>query len=243
MHRFFEDSSSIIEYKIYLNKSNSHHLSVLRITEDEEFEVVIDGFIYTAKISERNNNLIVCTVLSKRIGDNESKIKINLYQGLPKSDKLELIVQKCTELGVNSITPFVSSRTIVKWDSKKEIKKISRYNDISESAAKQSKRTLIPRVNESLSFNKMLSILKDKFVILAYENRGESLKDVLLNVKNDEINIIVGPEGGFSEDEIELFEGIEAKIINLGSRILRTETAAISLTAMVQYELGDINHK
>lgn len=243
MHRFFEDSSSIIGDKIYLNKNNSHHLSVLRITENEKFEVVIDGVVYNVSTIESDKNSVVCKIISKRNGENESNIKINLYQGLPKSDKLELIIQKCVELGVSSITPFISSRTIVKWDAKKEIKKLNRYNDISESASKQSKRTLIPKVNESLNFKEMLAILKDKFVILAYENRGESLKDILVNLNTDEINIIIGPEGGLSEEEVGLFEEIDAKIINLGNRILRTETAAISLTAMVQYEIGDINHK
>ncbi len=246
MYRFFENKSSIVEAedKIILSKENAHHITnVLRMKDDEDFEVVIDQKVYLVNICHRDKSFVEVLIKDSWMDKNESKIKIKLYQGLPKSDKLELIIQKCIELGVYEITPFISSRTIVKWDDKKEEKKLKRYEDIALAAAKQSKRGLIPRVNPVMNFNKLLESIKDDFTIIAYENSGESLREVLGGFQADSINIIVGPEGGFSEEEVRQIHMANAKIVNLGNRILRTETAAIALTAMVQYEIGDINEK
>lgn len=240
MFRFFEDETSLQENKIFLSDANLKHINVLRIEEDEEFEIVINGIVYLSKL-DNLDGMTIAKIISEKKDENESNIKINLYQGLPKSDKFEWIIQKSIELGVNEIIPFESQRTIVKWDSKKEKKKLLRYNEIAESAAKQSKRSVIPTVKSLHSFNEMLENLKDSYTILAYENRGKSLKEILQNDNPKEINIIIGPEGGFSEEEVLKFEEIGTNIVNLGNRILRTETAAIALTAMIQYELGDIN--
>lgn len=241
MHRFFEDSSSLLDGKIHLQDKNIKHFKVLRISEDEKFEIVIDDLVYIVKAILIDSKGVICEIVSKNKCVNESNIKINLYQGLPKSDKLELIIQKCTELGVNSIIPFNSSRTIVKWNDKKEEKKLRRYMEIAEAASKQSKRCIIPEIKESISFEKMCEELKDKTAIVAYENRGKSLKEVLNELKDDEINIIIGAEGGFSEEEINMLEDINSYVINLGNRILRTETAAISLVSLIQYDIGDMN--
>lgn len=241
MYRFFEEAISLSEDKIYFSKENSHHIHVLRIEDTEEFEVVIDGKVYLSKLIEANSKEAIGQVLGSKIDENESNIRINLYQGLPKSDKFEWIIQKATELGVSKIIPFSSSRTIVKWDEKKEKKKLKRYEDIALSAAKQSKRSVIPKIENLMTFKEMVNEIDDGLTILAYENRGKTLKDILKESNDDTINIIIGPEGGFSEEEVLAFENKGAKIVNLGNRILRTETAAISLIAMVQYELGDIN--
>lgn len=241
MHRFFENSENLVNDTIIISKENINHINVLRIDENEEFEVVIDGVLYLVKIKEIDKNHAICGILSQKIDENESNITINLFQGLPKSDKLELIIQKVVELGVNSITPFESSRTIVKWDQKKETKKMSRYVEIIESASKQSKRSKIASMNGLLSFNQLVENIKENFTIVAYENRGISLKETISKNESSIFNIVIGPEGGFSEDEIEKLENAGAHIVNLGNRILRTETAAIALSAMLQYEAGDIN--
>lgn len=241
MHRFFENSENLVNDTIIISKENINHINVLRIDENEEFEVVIDGVLYLVKIKEIDKNHAICGILSQKIDENESNITINLFQGLPKSDKLELIIQKVVELGVNSITPFESSRTIVKWDQKKETKKMSRYVEIIESASKQSKRSKIASMNGLLSFNQLVENIKENFTIVAYENRGISLKETISKNESSIFNIVVGPEGGFSEDEIEKLENAGAHIVNLGNRILRAETAAIALSAMLQYEAGDIN--
>lgn len=239
MYRFFEEKENILDEKIYLSKENLHHMNVLRIEEDEQFEIVSEGVVYEVVIDTENSD--TAKILNTKEDENESNIRINLFQGLPKQDKFEWIVQKTTELGVTTITPFSSSRTIVKWDEKKEKKKLLRYQGIAKSAAKQSKRSIIPTVEALISFNDMIDLLKDKLTILAYENRGYTLRKVLEENKVDEINIIIGPEGGFSEEEVKLFEESGAYIVNIGNRILRTETAAIALTTMIQYECGDIN--
>ena len=240
MFRFFEQASSLQDNKIFLSEDNLKHINVLRIEEDEDIEIVIEGIVYLAKLYN-NKGTTFANIISKKTDANESNIKINLYQAIPKSDKFEWIIQKSIELGINEIIPFESQRTIVKWDNKKEKKKLERYNEIAKSAAKQSKRSYIPNVKSLKSFNEVLEELKGKHIILAYENRGKSLKNILQNCQAEEINIIIGPEGGFSEDEVKNFENIEANIVNLGNRILRSETAAIALCAMIQYELGDIN--
>lgn len=241
MYRFFEEKNSKIDNEIILNSDNLKHLEVLRIGLNEEFEVVIDGLVYLVKIKEKFKDFAKLYIISEYNENHESNILINLYQGLPKSDKFEWIVQKSVELGVNKIIPFTSSRTIVKWDEKKSNKKIERYNEIVKSASKQSKRTSIPKVESLISFKDMLKNLRNKFIIFAYEGDGDSLRYVLTKNKVSEVNIIVGPEGGFSKEEVDEFIEIGANIVSLGNRILRTETAAIALTAMIQYELGDIN--
>ncbi|QUY65153.1 16S rRNA (uracil(1498)-N(3))-methyltransferase [Helcococcus kunzii] len=243
MHRFFEKSENLLNDKIFLSKDNIKHLNVLRIEENEEFEIVIDGVVFLVKLSERDRDYIDCDIISQKFDENESNITINLYQGLPKSDKLEMIIQKSVELGVNSIIPFESSRTIVKWDAKKEAKKIKRYEEIIESASKQSKRSVFASMNSLISFNQLLEKTKENFTIVAYENRGISLKETIHKNDTSIFNIVIGPEGGFSEDEISQLEEAGAYIVNLGNRILRTETAAIALSSMIQFEAGDINQK
>lgn len=240
MYRFFEDISARNGDYIYLSNKNSHHLfKVLRVEEDEKFEIVIDGniFMVLADMEEIGK----CKIIGEH-KDTDMKVYIHLYQGLPKSDKLELIIQKTCELGVSEITPFNSSRTVVKWDKKKEDKKLSRYVEIAESASKQSKRTLIPKINPSASFDEMCSKIEGEMTILAYENDGQSLKKTL-NTEYKKINLIIGPEGGFSEEEVKKLKKHNAKVVNLGRRILRTETAAIVLTALIQYEIGDLDEK
>ena len=244
MYRFFEDRSSLMGNKIALSKDNSHHITnVLRMRDDEDFEIVIDGKVHLVSICQRDKNFIQSVVKDVREDKNEAKIKIHLYQALPKFDKLEFIIQKCMELGIAEVTQFMSSRTIVKWDDKKEEKKLRRFEEIAYASAKQSKRGLVPIVNPVCTFEQLKEKIGDNYSIIAYEVEGKRLKTVLSEFKGDRINIIVGPEGGFSEAEVEEICEAGAIKVNLGNRILRTETAAIALTAMVQYEIGDINEE
>lgn len=241
MYRFFEKIESLSSDKIYLSEKNTRHINVIRINSDEIFEIVIDDEIFDVQIDEFSKKNIVCKVLTKR-KEEDNKLKINLYQGLPKSDKLELIIQKATELGISKIIPFISSRSVVKWDSKKESKKIERYSEIAQSASEQSKRITIPIIKESINFDELCESIKNQNTILAYENYGENLSSCL-DVSMDTVNIIIGPEGGFSEEEVLKLKSFGAKVVNLGKRILRTETAAIVLVGLVQYEIGDIDEK
>lgn len=241
MHRFFENIENKIGDIVTLSKENIKHFSVVRIEENEEFEIVISGIVYRCIAIEVSKSQITCKILGEVESNTESKLKIHLFQGLPKSDKLELIIQKCTELGISEITPFTSSRTIVKWDDKKESRRLERYFEIAQSASKQSKRTLVPKINRVSKFTDLKDLFEDSKIIVAYENRGTTLREVLTESNSNSFSIVIGPEGGFSELEIETLENLGAKIVHLGNRILRTETAAIALTTMIQYELGDVN--
>ena len=241
MFRFFEEASSLLDGKINISKENAHHISkVLRIKEDEDFEVLIDRKVYLVNICQKENNALQAKIKDVYMDDNESSLHIHLYQALPKSDKYEWIIQKTIELGVQEITPFNSERTIVKWDTKKEERKRKRFEDIALAAAKQAKRSFVPKVHPLIKFNELLNEIDDKTVV-AYEGGGQSLKTTLNQLKAKEVKLVIGPEGGFAEEEIEQFKDRGAKIVHLGKRIMRTETAAMALLAMVQYEIGDIN--
>jgi 16S rRNA (uracil1498-N3)-methyltransferase len=176
-------------------------------------------------------------------------VKIHLFQGLPKSDKMELIIQKAVELGVEEITPVEMNRCVVKIEEKKKKSKKERWQSIAESAAKQSKRVVIPKVNDIISYKQFLEKSEELSVLLVpYENKEgmKATKEALKEIKSgDTVGIIIGPEGGFDEKEIDLVTGKNGKTISLGSRILRTETAAIASVTMcmlyAEMELGEIN--
>lgn len=245
MHRFFVNKENISEDSIYIDGEDVKHIvNVLRIEIGEEIEICDKaGTDYRCKIVELSKENIECEILEKYKSRGESEIEIVLFQGLPKSTKMELIVQKSTELGVKKIVPLVTSRSIVKInDRKKEEKKVERWTKIAEEAAKQSKRGIIPEISPIMSFSEMLDYLNDELmVIVPYENEEDiGIKSVLKDCKYKKINIIIGPEGGFSDSEIASLKAVNSHIVTLGPRILRTETAGFTTSALVLYELGDL---
>ena len=167
---------------------------------------------------------------------------IHLFQGLPKADKLELIIQKCTELGVCEITPVEMNRCVVKLEEKKKKSKTERWQAIAESAAKQSKRNLVPVVNTPLSFSALMKKTDEFDVFLVpYESEdNNTLKPLLKGKSPKTISYLIGPEGGFSPEEIDYIKDNQVPVITLGKRILRTETASIAVTSMLMYEIGDM---
>ena len=205
--------------------------------EGDEFLVSLDGVSHLCTIESLTDTEIIAVITKENFQDTTLPVSITLFQGLPKSDKLELIIQKAVELGVDEITPVQMERCIVKLDDKKQDGKVSRWQAIAESAAKQSKRTCIPTVNAPLSFNKMLEKAKtyDLFIVpYESENGMQSTKDTLSKIKSGhKIGVLIGPEGGFSQKEITLAKEQGAKIVSLGKRILRTETAAITAVGMI----------
>ena len=190
-----------------------------------------------AKISQITDEIIVCDIVNENYANTELPVNIHLFQGLPKSDKLELIIQKAVELGVSTITPVEMSRSIVKIEDKKKKSKLERFQAISESAAKQSKRTIIPEVLDIIPFKLALEkALNYEHVLVPYENEKGMIEtdNALKSIKAGEnVAIFIGPEGGFSDDEIALAKEKGGKIISLGKRILRTETAAITALSMI----------
>ncbi len=245
MHRFFVDKDNIENNKICITGEDVKHIkNVLRLNEGDIISVCDkQNTDYDVIILEFHKEMILCDILSTKISSSEPPVDIILYQGIPKSTKMDLIIQKSTELGIAKIIPVITERTIVKiQDRKKEEKKLERWQRISEEAAKQSKRGIIPDVCPILTFEEMLETLKDNsLTIVPYENEEKvGIKEVLKNNSNKKINIIIGPEGGFEEWEIQSLESIGSKIVSLGPRILRTETAGFVASAIVLYELGDL---
>ena len=189
----------------------------------------------------KNQLAVVLKIEKEWQSDTELSSQIYLFQGLPKSDKMELIIQKAVELGVYQIIPVSTNRAVVKLDEKKSTKKVNRWNSISESAAKQAGRGIIPKVSEVMTYEEALEVAKGlELTLFPYELATDMTrtKELLKKVKpNQKIGVFIGPEGGF--DQVEVEKAIEAGVlpITLGKRILRTETAAITMLSLLMFEL------
>lgn len=239
MHNFFANEDQFKDNKVFIRGNDYNHIAnVLRMKTGDNFFVSNkdSGESYLTVVKNILNDEVECEIIEKK-ETRESNVKVTLYQGLPKSDKMELIIQKSVELGVYKIVPVDMKYCIAKLNN--EDKKIARWQTISESAAKQSKRNIIPKIEGKISFKQMLNEFeKYDLVILAYENEDKTnLKQVLSRNKAcKSIAIIVGPEGGLSEDEVKETVDLGGKCVSLGKRILRTETAPLALLSMIMYE-------
>lgn len=249
MHKFFVPENNINEKNVIITGDDVKHIyKVLRLKPGDKININnCRGKEFFAEIKSIDKTQIFCEIIEHISIDNESNININLYQGLPKASKMELIIQKATELGVMSITPVITDRVVVKGEHS-ESKKVERWSKIALEACKQSKRTIIPKVNNIINFNDFLSeVRKFDLIVVPYENEeNHGVRNMILNLQGKHINtiaIMVGPEGGFEEEEIEKLKGIGAYIVTLGPRILRTETAGFVCASLLMYELGDIGGK
>lgn len=249
MPKFFVENNQINENNIeIINDDVKHIKKVLRKNIGDTLEICNKntGDNFLCKIAEFNNEKIICNIDKIIENKAENNIYINIFQGLPKLDKMEYIIQKSVELGVSEITPLNMKRCVVKIDAKDENKKIQRWNKISEVAAKQCGRNIIPKVNNIAKIKEIKNLCNDYDIILvAYEEEKENkLKKVLQELKNiynkDEvlkIAIVIGSEGGIDKEEVEELKNINnAKVITLGDRILRTETVALNIISIIMYE-------
>lgn len=244
MHRFYVDSSNILEKEILIDGSDVNHIkNVLRLTKGEGI-VVCDGQgkDYYCVISDVATGEVRAQINEIKSANTELKTKIYLFQGLPKKDKMELIVQKAVELGVYEIIPVKMNRTIVKIENeKKELNKLNRWQTIANEASKQSRRGILPKVNRILSFKQAVEQAKElDCVILPYElakDMGYTRKVLEEVCQSSSIGVFIGPEGGFEEYEVEEIENIGGRIITLGSRILRTETAGLATLSMLMFNI------
>lgn len=237
MFNFFADKSQLNNDCYYITGTDYNHIvNVLRMHIGENLLVSYSGKSDLCEIESTDNNTVIAKIIEKDFQNTELPIKIFLFQGLPKSDKMELIIQKTTELGVTDIIPVEMNRCVVKIEDKKKSAKQARWQAIAESAAKQSKRNNIPQVHSIINYKHALKIAKDLDIILVpYENKDgmTATKDALNSIKSGmSLGIFIGPEGGFDENEIELAKENGGLIVSLGKRILRTETAAITAVAM-----------
>ena len=246
MDRFFVDNKNInLENNtcIIEGEDVKHISKVLRCRIGEELEVCDNNNNeYICEITNIDKNQVELNILEKVDIQRESDLKIKVYQGLPKGPKMEMILQKLTEVGVDEIILVQTKRTVVKVDDKKEDKKLERWERIIYEAAKQSKRGKIPSLRGVLTFKEALADMKENdFNIAPYENeKTKSIKQAIKGVNINNIGIFVGPEGGFEETEIEAIEDIGGQSVSLGPRILRTETASLVASSIVLYELSDL---
>jgi 16S rRNA (uracil1498-N3)-methyltransferase len=244
MNRFFVDvDGRSLGQSIDITGEDVNHIkNVLRLKINEQI-IISDGRgrDYHCRISSIGNEKIVAQI--EDVCDNFSELptEITLFQGFPKSDKMELIIQKTVELGVVRIVPVMTKRTIVKLEDKKAAKKIERYNGIALSAAKQSGRGIVPEVTLPVSFKEALGMAAafDMNIIPYEEAEGmEYSRKVINDIKGKKtLGIFIGPEGGFASEEVE--EAINTGVIpiTLGHRILRTETAGMAVMSIIMYEL------
>lgn len=244
MHKFFIEKDQIDKDTITIIGSDVKHIKdVLRLRISDKVEVSCDGMNYHCVIDEILKDKVSLSINVMEEGKNESKVEIALFQGLSKGNKMDLIFQKGTEVGIKEFYPVATYRSVVKInDIKKEQTKVVRWNAIVEEASKQSKRDYIPQVKNIINFDQMIELLKAEVnIIVPYEDEVvTTIKEGISNIKSGKVNIIIGPEGGFEPDEIQRLKEIGAQVVTLGPRILRTETAGLVAATIILYEVGNL---
>lgn len=246
MPRFFIDNGlELNEKQIFIKGEDAHHISrVLRMKENDEI-ILCDGggndYICRIKCINKSEKIVDCTVLNIVKTKTESNIDISLYMGLPKSDKMDFIIQKAVELGTKKIVPFVAKRSVARpFDNNNEIKKYNRWKKIAREAAMQSERGVIPNICEIMSFDDaVLDACKSDISLFLYEKeKNLNIKDVFSDDKIKSVSIMIGPEGGFEEYEANKAISVNMKSVSLGNRILRCETAPLVAISIVMYQYG-----
>lgn len=237
MYNFFASEDSRNDGCYYITGSDYNHISnVLRMQTGDEFLVSDAGQSHLCRIVSIDGETVIAEIVEENYNRTELPVKIYLFQGLPKSDKMELIIQKTVELGVYSVIPVEMSRCVVNLDDKKKKSKVSRWQTIAESAAKQSKRNIVPEIGNVMTYKQAVAMASELDMFLVpYENEKgmAATKTALEKIKNGmSVGIFIGPEGGFDEKEIAFALENGGETISLGKRILRTETAAITAVGM-----------
>lgn len=246
MYQFFVKPSQICDKTVIIEGSDVNHIkNVLRMRTGEEIAVSNgqDGREYRCGIVSMEDDRIVCELRFIKEDGLELSSRVHLFQGLPKADKMELIIQKAVELGVYEIIPVETRRTVVKLDEKKAGQKTQRWQAIAEAAAKQSKRRIIPQVQSPIPFAQALQAAQDMEVKLIPYELAEGMtrtKELISRLpKGADIAVFIGPEGGFEGTEIEKAQACGVEPVTLGKRILRTETAGFTIMAWIMYQLEE----
>lgn len=241
MHRFYHSNPLDLNQIIILDEFSSHHaLRVMRVKVDD-FLILFngDGFEYRGRVSNINKKNINVEILSKEKNNSESSININLFQSISSNEKMDMVIQKATELGVSSIQPIFTSRSTIKLSMDRTKKRLIHWKQVSISACEQSGRSKIPTIRSPIGFDQISEGIKTNSLnlLLHPDNLEESSN--LPNEYSGDINVFIGPEGGFSQDEVLLLKKQNCINIQLGPRILRTETAPLAIIAILQYKYGD----
>ena len=236
---------SNVDNEIMITGDDVNHIrNVLRLKIGDKL-IISDGegLDYQCSITDINSDKVVVSIEDIFKNASELPVKIILFQGMPKSDKLELIIQKAVELGASEIVPVITKRTVVKIEEKKATKKLERYNGIAEAASKQSGRGIVPEVKPFMSFKEALEYAKtmDMNIIPYEEAEGiEYSRGVIKEIKGKKsLGIFIGPEGGFAKEEVACAMEMGAKCITLGNRILRTETAGLAVLSIIMFAIED----
>ncbi len=242
MHRFYAEPGMTGPNVPLCEEDARHATRVLRMKLGESCEMFADGKRYAAEISAIGEGGVQALLL-RELPSTEAKLRITLYQGLPKADKMELIVQKAVELGAAAVVPVAMSRCVVQLDAKDGRKKQERWQKIAREACKQSGRCEMMQVAEPISFKQLLSRLPEhQAAIVPWEDaRGYSLARFHEEHPNiTDLAIVIGPEGGMSEDEIVRMKEASCQSVTLGPRILRTETAGLCAMSALLCLYGDM---
>jgi len=245
MRRFLVSPQDIKGEEVHIKGTDAHHLAqVLRLKEGNRIIVFTGtGVEYQVAIKSISAGLVIGDIRDIISSDRDSRIIVTLVQGIPKGDKMELIIQKCTELGIAKIIPVLTERTVVKLEEDKKEKRRQRWQKIAQESSKQCKRATVPQVEEICTWGQYLaSIDNEGSTLVLWENESTlGLKTYLEENRNlDQVTLIIGPEGGLSQQEVDKLLEQGAQTVSLGPRILRTETAGLAALVMVLYELGDL---
>ena len=249
MYRFFCEPGQICDGRVQITGEDVRHIrNVLRMKPGETILISCgDEWEYTCRIDAVSEDAVTALVVDAQKPGKELPSRITLFQCLPKGDKMETVIQKAVELGAAEIVPVVSRRCVVKLDAKKAAARVTRWNAIAESAAKQAKRMIIPAVHEVLSFRNALQYAQNSgtgqpVLLIPYENaEGMSATKKLLEsiAPGQPVAVLIGPEGGFEESEVQAAEAAGFHAITLGRRILRTETAGMTALSILMYLLEE----
>jgi 16S rRNA (uracil1498-N3)-methyltransferase len=246
MHRFFVDFSLGDKKSFNIKGTDFNHIkNVLRLKAGNEITVCdIDGVDFKCTIDKYYENNIQIIKSIKINSKTEPDIKVTLCQSILKADKMDWTIQKATELGVSRIVPIITERTIIKFkDEKDKDKKVTRWQRIAGESSKQCRRCTIPEVSGVIEFNEALNLTNyNNLSIIPFEKeKTNALKNILSGKKTESVLVFIGPEGGFTDLEITKAEKEGVKPLTLGPRILRSETAALTMISLLMYELGDIS--
>lgn len=227
--------------EILLDEEQSRHISKsLRMRVGDMLTLTCgDGNDYGCIINDISGTNVTLSVCYQQANNSEPSVKVTLFQGVPKGDKMEDIIQKCTELGITSIVPVLTHRAVSRPDEKSARKKQARYQKIALEAAQQSGRGIVPAIGEMTSLSKAVENDTNEVKILFYEGGGDALTTLVdKNVKS--VSIYIGPEGGFEESEVEMIKSKNTSVATLGRRILRTQTAPVAALSAIMLITGNL---
>lgn len=246
MHQFFVEPQQIAGKRIMITGSDVNHIkNVLRMKGGEEIAVSngVDGREYRCRVERITEQEVICTLLFIKEDGIELPARVFLFQGLPKADKMELIIQKAVELGVYEVIPVATKRSVIKLDAKKEQSRLARWQSIAEAAAKQSRRRIIPPVRHIMSMEEATAYAKDmdcKLIPYEMADGMHKTRELIGRIGSGQrVAVFIGPEGGFEDSEITLAMAGGIEPITMGKRILRTETAGLTMLSWIMYQLEE----